>query len=180
MFLVAQLFVLFAFGICKVSMFWQEDYTVNYEHVRLEYVNPEVFEFLELRNVKPNRTHKAFSLRSNLLLDIPDNDSYKANVKAYKLSTNSPDLLIFQYDIKLCQCLKKRIFGIDDLFRKGNFTPCPIKKGYYYFSNFILDYRRLPPGIPQGRYKFHVKLVFDTKTMAIGSLFLEVVYNVRS
>lgn len=57
--------------------FEQNDYVVKYHHIHVDFSDPGFVEFFELKNVKPNRTYKAFSARFHLLTDIEDNKNFK-------------------------------------------------------------------------------------------------------
>lgn len=50
------------------------------------------------------------------------------NIKAFKFVSNRPTLLIFQFDLKLCDAFAKNTLGIQDIIHMGNVTQCPVKK----------------------------------------------------
>ncbi|KAK9693442.1 Protein of unknown function (DUF1091) [Popillia japonica] len=158
----------------------QNDYTVEFHHISLDYFDRKFLKSIELKNVKPNRTHKAFAAAFDLITDIEDSDRYKVNVKGFRILSNGLDHLIGQFNVGVCQIIRKNTFGFEQIIKTGNITPCPIKKGYYYANNFIVDEKRMPPYLPEGRYKVITAIVDGNTPITITSLFMDIIYKIKN
>ncbi|KAK9693443.1 Protein of unknown function (DUF1091) [Popillia japonica] len=163
-----------------MSSFQQNDYTVEFHHVHLEFFDRKFVRTFDLKNVKPNRTHKAFAMTFNLLTDIKDDGRYKINLKGFRLLGNGLDHLICQFNIDVCQALRKNTFGLMQMIRAGNMTTCPITKGYYYANNFVVDEKKMPPYMPEGRYKVMIAILDGNTPMTRTSLFMDIIYKIKN
>ncbi|KAK9751538.1 Protein of unknown function (DUF1091) [Popillia japonica] len=157
-------------------MFHQENYDIDLEYVKMNYVNPIYFKYFILRNVKPNRTYRATSGQIAALRDLKN--SLKINIRGYKIVDNIPKIPIMQFDVPLCEAFERNILGIDKLrMLSSNITKCPLKMGVYIFHNFKVIAQDLPPYIPQGHYMFNISLFEEKVLLVHGITYASVIYK---
>lgn len=85
-------------------------------------------------------------------------------VQAYRFSGNVYRLFApLKLNINACDALQKNSFGLGDLRNKyGNLTNCPIKPGVMAIHDYVLDEDKMPPYIPEGKYRLALDFFSDT------------------
>ncbi|XP_017778471.1 PREDICTED: uncharacterized protein LOC108564073 [Nicrophorus vespilloides] len=78
----------------------------------------------------------------------------------------------------LCSALKTNLFGLAVIAKEyGNWTNCPVLKGYYVMRQFTPDDGLFPPNLPLGQYKF--SLTFNTHDQFLFKLSVDCVIKNR-
>ncbi|KAF5297582.1 hypothetical protein FQA39_LY12058 [Lamprigera yunnana] len=102
-----------------------------------------------------NATHQAVNSSGTLLKDLGVN--VMDNIEVYSIESNGPRLMTIAKDINVCEIMSGGYPELEDLFKYGNFTKCPIKAGYYETSNAIVDTSKIPPSAPRGSFLLDIK-----------------------
>ncbi|KAF5283952.1 hypothetical protein FQR65_LT13643 [Abscondita terminalis] len=102
-----------------------------------------------------NDTHQAVNASWKLIKDL--GMDLKDNVDIYGVESDGPHLMSTAKDINICDILGGGFPELEELFKFGNFTKCPMKAGYYGATNAILDTSKVPPNAPKGTFMLDIK-----------------------
>ncbi|KAB0804442.1 hypothetical protein PPYR_01412 [Photinus pyralis] len=129
----------------KVTIQKIEIISVNKEYVQEEHV--ALFQY--------NATHQAINASGRLMKDL--GMQLDDNADIYTIEDGAPHLLTSAKDIHICDILSGDYPELEQLFKFGNFTKCPMKAGFYAGVNAIVDTSSVPASVPRGEFIIDVK-----------------------
>ncbi|KAF2903661.1 hypothetical protein ILUMI_02502, partial [Ignelater luminosus] len=136
--------------------FHQDKYWLGFERVEVVWYNKSYIDYLKVHNFKFNRTQAACNMTVHHLVDI--DEKFAVEVQAYKFLSNEYREFPIRLNVDFCGTLAVNDFGMHGVLECGNFTACPMRKGWYHVCNFKPDAKRFPPLIPEGSYMVEMKI----------------------
>ncbi|KAK4884837.1 hypothetical protein RN001_001108 [Aquatica leii] len=119
-----------------------------------------------------NSTHQAINSSGTLLKDL--GMELMENVDIYGIENGEVHLITSAKDINVCDILTGDYPELEDLFKFGNFTKCPMKAGFYIVSNAVVDTNKIPSNAPRGSFILDIKTYDGSVQMSNGKLYLKV------
>lgn len=88
-------------------------------------------------------------------------------MQAYRFTSNVYKLFApIKFTINACDALRKNTFGVGEFRDKiGNFTDCPFKPGVFAIHDYIPDEDKMPPFVPEGKYRIALELLSDKEPL---------------
>ncbi|KAK5648297.1 hypothetical protein RI129_003189 [Pyrocoelia pectoralis] len=151
----------YLYALFGVAFLWglaaQDDPGVKLTLQKIEIlnVNKEYIKDPQVALFQFNSTHQAINASGTLLKDL--GMDLKDNADIYTIESAGPHLLTTAKDIRICDILSGDFPELEELFKFGNFTKCPIKAGFYIGSNAIIDTRSVPSSVPKGEFIIDIK-----------------------
>ncbi|KAF5297583.1 hypothetical protein FQA39_LY12059 [Lamprigera yunnana] len=144
-----------------ISIFAENDYSVDFEKIDIVSFNPDLVEDLVITLFQFNDTSQGVNssgtLKKDLGMDI------KVNMDVSKLQDNNEyKQLTAVTDADMCELINKNQFGLKDILSYGNFTVCPWKQAHYALHNAMIDVHKLPSNAPPGKYLMNTKFLAGT------------------
>ncbi|KAF5287169.1 hypothetical protein FQR65_LT12298 [Abscondita terminalis] len=134
------------------SKFLQHDYSVKDLRMDTINFNKEFIQDISFVYTKYNRTTKTGNFRILTRVDLTKDNSF-ASVQVYKRYGNEFKTFGLSFSFYLCHLFEDNVVGLG--VQKCGKVRCPIKKDVRQtLCNWIPDYSRLPPFIPDGQYMF--------------------------
>ncbi|KAF2899203.1 hypothetical protein ILUMI_06971, partial [Ignelater luminosus] len=161
--IVALLATFMVFG------FEQHDYFLIFERGEVVSFNTKFVRNFRIRTFKYNRTQAVMNMSIDLKIDFGNN--VKVKVEGYKFASNEYRGFPIVFERRLCSMINSDEFGLRNLYKCGNISTCPIKKGSYHMCNWFPEESKLPPFVPIGSYKLEMTYMLDSEEVWVFNLY---------
>ncbi|KAH8290880.1 hypothetical protein KR054_006718 [Drosophila jambulina] len=142
--------------------------------------NTDIVDFTKLRIV--GRDHR-INGTVNMKVDI-DNESYTISAQSYNDVNGNGDyklLPVSASNLHACEAMNTYWpytngtfeYGVNTDF-PGQFKPCPIPKGIYYYKDILSNTEKVPPTVPRGFIKGVVTLYKNGEVADIYELVVQI------
>ncbi|KAF2902319.1 hypothetical protein ILUMI_03866 [Ignelater luminosus] len=137
----------------------QEEFKLTVEKVEVISFNKEYIADPYIVVFQYNETNQGINASGKLLKDL--GMKLRDNIEIYGIEEGEPRLISTANDVMVCDVLTSGFPEIEELFKFGNFTKCPMLKGIYGATNAVVDLTNIPPSIPRGQFLIDIKSYDD-------------------